>query len=120
MRGESIEQDDFHGEQSVVCNVREKGLVVISGCAHAGIINTVRHAQKITGIDKIHAVIGGFHLVNAPTEIIWRTIADMQEIAPDYIIPMHCTGFEAITAFREAMPDQFILNTAGTRYSFGS
>jgi 7,8-dihydropterin-6-yl-methyl-4-(beta-D-ribofuranosyl)aminobenzene 5'-phosphate synthase len=44
----------------------------------------------------------------------------MQEIAPDYVIPMHCTGFEAVIAFKEAMPDQFILNTAGTRYSFGS
>ena len=120
MREESIEEDDFRGELAVVCNVKGKGLVVISGCAHAGIINTVRHAQKITGIDKVHAVIGGFHLVNADTEIIWQTIADMQDIAPDYIIPMHCTGFEAVTAFRDAMPEQFILNTAGTRYSFSS
>lgn len=120
MRGESIEQDDFRGEQSVICNVKEKGLVVISGCAHTGIINTVRYAQKITGIDKVHAVIGGFHLVNADTEIIRQTIADMQAIGPDYIIPVHCTGFEAMTAFRDAMPEQFILNTAGTRYSFSS
>jgi 7,8-dihydropterin-6-yl-methyl-4-(beta-D-ribofuranosyl)aminobenzene 5'-phosphate synthase len=120
MHGENIEQDDFRGEQAVICNVRGKGLVVISGCAHAGIINTVRHAQKLTGIDKVHAVIGGFHLVNADTEIIWQTIADMQGIAPEYVIPMHCTGFEAVTAFRDAMPEQFVLNTAGTRYSFGS
>lgn len=120
MREKSIEQDDFRGEQSVICNIREKGLVVISGCAHAGIINTVRHAQKITGIDKIYAVVGGFHLVNTEPEIIRQTIADMREIAPDYIIPMHCTGFEAMTAFKDAMPDQFILNTAGTRYSFVS
>ena len=120
MREESIEEDDFRGELAVVCNVKGKGLLVISGCAHAGIINTVRYAQKITGIDKVHAVIGGFHLVNADTEIIWQTIADMQDIAPDYIIPMHCTGFEALTAFRDAMPEQFILNTAGTRYAFSS
>ncbi len=120
MRGDSIEEDDFRGELAVVCNVKGKGLVVLSGCAHAGIINTVRHAQKITGIGKVHAIIGGFHLINTDTEIIWQTIADMQAIAPDYIIPMHCTGFEAVTAFKEAMPDQFILNTVGTRYSFGS
>jgi 7,8-dihydropterin-6-yl-methyl-4-(beta-D-ribofuranosyl)aminobenzene 5'-phosphate synthase len=118
MREESIEEDDFRGELAVVCNLKQKGLVVISGCAHAGIINTVRHAQKMTGINKVHAVMGGFHLVNADTEIIRQTIADMQAIAPDYIIPMHCTGFEAVTAFREALPEQFILNTAGTRYSF--
>ncbi len=120
MREDSIEEDDFRGELAVVCNIRGKGLVVISGCAHAGIINTVRHAQKITGIDKVHAVIGGFHLVNADTEIIWQTIADMQAISPDYVIPMHCTGFEAMMAFRDAMPEQFILNTAGARYSFSS
>ncbi len=120
MRKEVIEQDDFRGEQAVICNIRGKGLVVVSGCAHAGIINTVRHAQKITGIGKVHAVIGGFHLINTDTEVIWQTIADMQEIAPDYIIPMHCTGFEAITAFKDAMPDEFILNTVGTRYSFNS
>jgi 7,8-dihydropterin-6-yl-methyl-4-(beta-D-ribofuranosyl)aminobenzene 5'-phosphate synthase len=120
MRGDSIEEDDFRGELAVVCNVKGKGLVVLSGCAHAGIVNTVHHAQKITGIDKIHAVIGGFHLVNTDTEIVWQTIADIQDIAPDYIIPMHCTGFEALTAFKDAMPEQFILNTAGTRYSFSS
>lgn len=120
MRGDSIEEDDFRGELAVVCNVKGKGLVVLSGCAHAGIVNTVRHAQKITGLEKVHAIIGGFHLVNADTEIIWQTIADMQTIAPDYIVPMHCTGFEAVTAFKDAMPDQFILNTTGTRYLFGS
>ncbi len=119
MRGDSIEQDDFRGELAVVCNLRNKGIVVITGCAHAGIINTIRHAQQIMGIQKIHAVIGGFHLVNVNPEIIWQTIADMQEIAPDYVIPMHCTGFEAMTMFKEAMGDQFVVNTAGTRYSFG-
>jgi 7,8-dihydropterin-6-yl-methyl-4-(beta-D-ribofuranosyl)aminobenzene 5'-phosphate synthase len=120
MREESIEEDDFRGELAVVCNIKRKGLVVISGCAHTGIINTVRHAQKITGIDKVHAVIGGFHLVNADIEIIRQTITDMQAIGPDYVVPMHCTGFEAMTAFRDAMPEQFILNTAGTQYSFNS
>jgi 7,8-dihydropterin-6-yl-methyl-4-(beta-D-ribofuranosyl)aminobenzene 5'-phosphate synthase len=63
--------------------------------------------------------MGGFHFVNADPEIIEKTIADINAIGPDYIIPMHCTGFEAVTAFRDAMPEQFILNTAGTRYSFG-
>jgi len=117
-RGDRLEQDYFPGEQAIVCNVKGKGIVVISGCAHAGIINTVRHAQKITGIQKVHAVIGGFHLVNASPEIIEKTVADMQAIAPDYIIPAHCTGFEAIVTFAEKMPEQFILNTAGTQYTF--
>ncbi len=117
-RGNRIEQDLFLGEQSIVINLKGKGLIVLSSCAHAGIVNTVKHAQKITGIEKVHAVIGGFHLIGAPEEKIKRTVADIKSINPDYIIPMHCTGWEAITLFEREMPKQFILNTAGTTYTF--
>jgi 7,8-dihydropterin-6-yl-methyl-4-(beta-D-ribofuranosyl)aminobenzene 5'-phosphate synthase len=117
-RGEKMERDFFTGEQSLVFNVKGKGLVVVSSCAHAGIVNTAKHAQKIAGAEKVHAVIGGFHLSGAKPEVIQRTIADIKAIAPEYIVPMHCTGFEAITAFQREMPDQFIINTAGTRYIF--
>ena len=115
-RGDQLVQDDFIGEQAIVLNAKGKGLVVISGCAHRGIVNTVRQAQKMTGIEQIHAVIGGFHLTGAKPESIQRTIADIKAIHPDYIVPIHCTGFEAITAFAREMPDQFILNTSGTQY----
>lgn len=97
-------------------NAKGKGLVVVSGCAHRGIVNTVKHAQKMTGIEKVHAVVGGFHLTGAKPEVIQKTIADIKAIRPDYIVPTHCTGFEAISAFAREMPDQFILNTVGTRY----
>jgi 7,8-dihydropterin-6-yl-methyl-4-(beta-D-ribofuranosyl)aminobenzene 5'-phosphate synthase len=119
-KGGTFEQDYFPGEQAVVCNIRGRGLVILSGCAHAGIVNTVKHAQKISGVEKVHAVIGGFHLANAAPKIIEKTVSDMKQIAPDYIIPAHCTGFEAITQFATAMPEQFIINTAGTRYMFGT
>ncbi len=118
-RQENREQDQFRGEQAVAFLVKGRGLVVLSGCAHVGIVNTVRHARKVTGVTRLHAVVGGFHLVNAPTERIEATVADMKAMAPDYIVPTHCTGFEAITRFREEMPEQFILNTAGTTYVFG-
>jgi len=118
-RGESKEPDLFLGEQSIVFNVKGKGLVVLSSCAHAGIVNTVKHAQKITGTDKVHAIIGGFHLIGAPEAKIKSTVADIKAINPDYIIPMHCTGWEAITLFEREMPKQFILNTAGSKYIFG-
>ena len=95
---------------------RERDLVVLSSCAHRGIVNTVKHAQKMTGIEKVHLVMGGFHLTGAKPEIIQKTIADIKAINPDYIVPTHCTGFEAISAFAREMPDRFILNTAGTRY----
>ncbi len=118
-RGDKLEHDQFRGEQAFVCNVKGKGLVILSGCAHAGIVNTVKHAQKITGIQRIHAVIGGFHLINAESAIMERTLADLKEIGPDHIIPAHCTGFEAIQLFAKEMAKEFTLNTAGTKYTFG-
>jgi 7,8-dihydropterin-6-yl-methyl-4-(beta-D-ribofuranosyl)aminobenzene 5'-phosphate synthase len=119
-RGEKPEPDDFRGEQSVFFNVKGKGLVVLSGCAHAGIVNTVKHAQKISGIDKVHAVMGGFHLINAKPEVIQNTVADIKAMKPDHIVPTHCTGFEAKVAFSREMPNEFILNTAGTQYTFAA
>jgi 7,8-dihydropterin-6-yl-methyl-4-(beta-D-ribofuranosyl)aminobenzene 5'-phosphate synthase len=119
-RGENPEPDDFRGEQALFFNVKGKGLVVISGCAHAGIVNTVKHAQKVAGADKIHAVMGGFHLVNAKPEVIQNTVADIKAMKPDYVVPTHCTGFETIMVFSKEMPDSFTLNTAGTKYTFGA
>lgn len=112
--------ESFIGEQSVVLNAKGKGLVVLSGCAHVGIVNTVKHAQEITGVQKVHAIMGGFHLIGAKEERIHRTVADIKGMGPDYIVPMHCTGFEAVMAFAKEMPNQFILNTVGTRYIFSS
>ncbi|KIZ47526.1 MULTISPECIES: MBL fold metallo-hydrolase [Rhodopseudomonas] len=111
--------DPFHDDQAVILDVKDKGLVVISGCAHAGIINTVRHAQKITGIEKVHAIVGGFHLTGPAFEPrIQETIEEMRLLEPDYIVPMHCTGWRAINSLSEAMPGQFILNSVGTSYIF--
>lgn len=117
-RGEKTEQDDFRGEQGLFFNVKGKGLVVLSGCAHAGIVNTVKQAQKIAGIDKVHAIMGGFHLINAKPELIQSTVADIKAMKPDYIVGTHCTGFRALMAFSREMPNEFVLNTAGTQYTF--
>lgn len=112
--------DPFHDDQGVIVNVKGKGLVVISGCAHAGIINTVEYAKKVTGTKKVHAVLGGFHLTGPLFDpIIQPTINEMKRINPDYIVPMHCTGWKAITQFAKEMPQSFILNTVGTTYMFG-
>jgi 7,8-dihydropterin-6-yl-methyl-4-(beta-D-ribofuranosyl)aminobenzene 5'-phosphate synthase len=117
-RGEKPELDDLRGEQALFFNVKGKGLVVLSGCAHAGIVNTVKYVQKVSGTEKIHAVMGGFHLINAKAEVIQNTVADIKAMKPDYIIPTHCTGFEAVVAFSREMPNEFILNTAGSQYTF--
>jgi 7,8-dihydropterin-6-yl-methyl-4-(beta-D-ribofuranosyl)aminobenzene 5'-phosphate synthase len=119
-RGEKPEPDDFRGEQAFFFQVKGKGLVVLSGCAHAGIVNTVKQAAKVSGTIKVHAIMGGFHLANAKPDIIEKTVADIQAMKPDFIVPTHCTGFEAVTAFQKAMPNEFILNTAGTQYTFSA
>ncbi len=119
-QGDAVVVDSFPGEQAMAFNLKGKGLVVVSSCAHRGIVNTVKHVQKIFGVEKVYAVIGGFHLVNAKPEVIDRTVADIKAINPVYIVPAHCTGFEATVAFAKAMPDRFILNTAGTRYTFSA
>jgi 7,8-dihydropterin-6-yl-methyl-4-(beta-D-ribofuranosyl)aminobenzene 5'-phosphate synthase len=119
-RGEKPEQDDMRGEQALFFNVKGKGLVVISGCAHAGIVNTVKQAQKVSGTDKLHAVMGGFHLINAKPELIQSTVADIKAMKPDNIVGTHCTGFRAMVALSREMPAEFTINTAGTKYTFGA
>ena len=112
--------DPILDDQALVINVKEKGLVVLSGCAHAGIINTVVYAKKITGTDHVHAVLGGFHLTGpAFAKVIQPTIEGMKKIDPDYVVPMHCTGWDAINRFMAAMSGKCILNTVGTTYVFG-
>ena len=111
--------DNLEDDTSLVMNVKGKGLVILTGCAHAGIINTVEYAREVTGINKIHAIFGGFHLTGPAFEdIIDVTVESIKKIEPDYIIPTHCTGMKAINAFQETMPDQFILNMSGTKLTF--
>ncbi len=111
--------DPFRDDQGLVVKVKGKGLVIISGCAHAGIINTVEFAKKVAGTDKVHAVIGGFHMTGRLFDpIVQPTIDEMKNIKPDYIVPMHCTGWKAINRFAEEMPEQFVFSTVGTMYIF--
>ena len=112
--------DPFHDDQGVAVKVKDKGLIVIGGCSHSGIINTVKHVQKVARTSKVHAVLGGFHLTgNIFDPIIGPTIEEMKKIGPDFVVPMHCTGWKAINQFAEAMPEQFLFNTVGTTYVFG-
>ena len=83
----------FRDETSVYINVKDKGLVVITGCGHCGIINTIKHAQKITGINKIYAVIGGFHEEWNSEELIEKKVDYIESLNPSIISGMHCTGF---------------------------
>ena len=111
--------DAMEDDTSIVMNLKDKGLVILSGCAHAGIVNTVHCAMAVTGIDKVHVIMGGFHLSGPFFEpIIDRTTEELKEIHPAFIIPTHCTGRKAIMAMEKQMPEQFILNMAGTKLTF--
>ena len=111
--------DDIEDDTSLVMHLKDKGLVILSGCAHAGIVNTVLYAMDVTGIDRVHAVMGGFHLSGPLFEpIIDRTIEELRKLEPAYVIPTHCTGRRAIMAMEKQMPDQFILNMSGTKLTF--
>ena len=111
--------DPIEDDTSIVMQLKDKGLVVLSGCAHAGIVNTVQYAREVTGIDKVHVIMGGYHLSGKLFEgIIGRTIEELKKIDPDYLIPCHCTGRKAVMEIEKAMPDKFILNMAGTKMTF--
>lgn len=118
-RKEAWGPDSFEDDQAIAFHLKDKGLVVLGGCSHAGIINTVRHVARTAGIDKIHAVLGGFHLSGPSEGLIEPTVAAMQAINPELIVPTHCTGWKAINRFEQEMPDQFVLNTVGSTYLFG-
>jgi 7,8-dihydropterin-6-yl-methyl-4-(beta-D-ribofuranosyl)aminobenzene 5'-phosphate synthase len=104
-------------DQALIANVRGRGLVVLTGCGHAGIVNIVRYARALTGISQVAAIVGGFHL-NGPlfAPITSQVVGALCEFAPSMIVPGHCTGFEAVRAISLAMPDAFVVNSVGTRF----
>ncbi len=107
----------IHDDQCAILHVRDKGLVVVTGCGHSGIINVIRNAQALTGIQTVYAVIGGFHLTGALFDpIIPATIAALQEINSQYLVPGHCTGWSATHQIARAFPNAFIANSVGTTY----
>ncbi len=106
-------------DQSVIVHVRGKGLVVLSGCSHAGAVNVVRNAQRVTGQAKLHAFVGGLHLTGGLFEpIIPATIAELSAIAPDWVVPGHCTGWRATHELARALPDAYIQTSVGTTLHF--
>ena len=111
-------KDPISDDQSLVLHLRGKGLVVISGCAHSGIINTLLYSKKISGVDRLYAVLGGFHLSGPQFEpIIEETIESMKKMNPTIFVPMHCTGWKAVHRFEEVFADAFILNSVGSKYA---
>ena len=112
--------DDFEHEIGTTYMVKDKGLVVLTSCSHRGVINTVRQAKEASGIDKVHAVIGGFHVVPPlGDDYINKTIDEFRQIDPDYLITAHCTGDRFYDLARAALRDKVIHSAVGTRFVFG-
>ena len=107
-------------DQALVANVAGRGLFVLTGCGHSGIVNILQYVRRLTGVDRLHAVVGGFHLGGPAFEpIIGPTCDALAELAPDHLVPTHCTGWRAVHALARRMPEAFIQNSVGTRLEFG-
>ena len=117
--GKFVHDPNVFDDQGLVINIKDKGLIIVSGCAHSGIINTVKYAQQITGVNRIYAIVGGFHLTGDFFEpIIDKTVNAFKEIKPDYIVPAHCTGMRAIIKISNALPNAFVESSVGTTFLF--
>jgi 7,8-dihydropterin-6-yl-methyl-4-(beta-D-ribofuranosyl)aminobenzene 5'-phosphate synthase len=110
-----MEPERFLDDGALLMKIRGKGLVIVTGCAHSGIINTIHHAQKLGGNDKIYAVIGGFHLTQGSPQRITKTIQALKEKEIRYLVPLHCTGFEAMASMWQAFPETYVIPSVGTR-----
>jgi 7,8-dihydropterin-6-yl-methyl-4-(beta-D-ribofuranosyl)aminobenzene 5'-phosphate synthase len=102
---------------SVVFNLRS-GLVILTGCAHAGICNIIKHSIELTGVDRVKAVIGGFHLAEASEQIIKKTVECLAQYNVDYVAAGHCTGFRAQVELYLEFRDKFTPLYTGILLSF--
>jgi 7,8-dihydropterin-6-yl-methyl-4-(beta-D-ribofuranosyl)aminobenzene 5'-phosphate synthase len=111
---------DQHPDEHATCYVvRGRGLVIISSCGHVGLINTIKAAMAVSGVGKLHAVLGGFHLGPAPQDYVDHTVAELERLSPDVVIPMHCSGTKFVAAMHRQMPDRLVTANIGSRFTFG-
>ena len=112
-------QDTFIGEQTLVAHVRDRGLVIVTSCSHRGIVGICRHAARVSGVSKIHAVIGGFHLSGLDAERIDRVVEALRGFEVDYLVPQHCTGAEAFVRLAQRMGKELVVSSTGSTFTFG-
>jgi 7,8-dihydropterin-6-yl-methyl-4-(beta-D-ribofuranosyl)aminobenzene 5'-phosphate synthase len=119
MEGKIVPDEHIH-EHATCFNVRDKGLVVISSCGHVGIVNSVKQAQEVSGIQKVHAIVGGFHLGPAPKDYLTQVVGEIKALEPDVLIPMHCSGLNFVQEATAQMGDKVLVTTTGSGLSFGA
>jgi 7,8-dihydropterin-6-yl-methyl-4-(beta-D-ribofuranosyl)aminobenzene 5'-phosphate synthase len=112
--------DQYLHEHATCYNVRGRGLVVITSCEHGGIINTVRRAREVTGIQTVHALVGGFHTAPAPDDYLNKIMAELKKLDIEHVFPMHCSGLNFIEAAKREMPTALVLCTTGSTFTFSA
>lgn len=112
---------DLHKhEHGTAFHVKGRGLVVITSCGHAGVVNTARRAMEVSGVNKLHAVIGGIHLFPAPDDYVLKTIEELKLMQPDVVVPLHCSGPGFVNAMRNLFQERLLTSTTGTSLTFGT
>ena len=119
MIGKVMPDEHIH-EHATCFHIKDKGLVVISSCGHSGIVNSVRQAQEVSGVEKVHAIMGGFHLGPAPADYLREVVAEIRKLKPDVLIPMHCSGLNFVQEARAQMPGNVLVTTTGARITIGA
>lgn len=108
---------DVVDDQALVVHVRGRGLVVLTGCGHAGAVNIVRHAQRLTGVSAVAALVGGLHLSGPAFEpVIGPTVDALSAMGPSLVVPGHCTGWRAQHALAAALPNAWTAGSSGSSY----
>jgi 7,8-dihydropterin-6-yl-methyl-4-(beta-D-ribofuranosyl)aminobenzene 5'-phosphate synthase len=119
-RTKAIVPDQFRHEIATAFNLKGRGLVVLTSCSHRGVVNAIKQAQAASGVNKVHAVIGGFHLAPYKEDYVRQTLAALKGIDLNYVIPLHCTGEPFYEMAKAEMPTRLLRSYTGTRFVFGA
>jgi 7,8-dihydropterin-6-yl-methyl-4-(beta-D-ribofuranosyl)aminobenzene 5'-phosphate synthase len=110
--------DQFRHEIATAYRLKGRGLVILSSCSHRGIVNIVKQGKVVSGVDKVHAIIGGFHLAPFKEDYVHEVVTALKQIAPDYVIPMHCTGEPFYEIMKAEMPEKLLRSYTGSQFTF--
>jgi 7,8-dihydropterin-6-yl-methyl-4-(beta-D-ribofuranosyl)aminobenzene 5'-phosphate synthase len=119
-RTKTVVPDQFRHEIATAFHLKGRGLVVLTSCSHRGVVNAIKQAQAVSGVDKVHAVIGGFHLAPYKEDYVRETIASLKKIDINYVIPLHCTGEPFYEMAKAEMPTKLLRSYTGTRFVFSA
>jgi 7,8-dihydropterin-6-yl-methyl-4-(beta-D-ribofuranosyl)aminobenzene 5'-phosphate synthase len=119
-RAQTTIPDQFRHEIATAFNLKGRGLIVLTSCSHRGVINAIKQAQATSGINKVHAVVGGFHLAPYKEDYVRDTVAAIKDMDIDYVIPLHCTGEPFYDMIKAEMPNKLLRSYTGTRFVFSA